>query len=390
MPRKGENIYKRKDGRWEGRYIKGRSPQGKALYGSVYGRSYLEVKEKLRNVPAVRKEPAAAAYPFEASAPAEPPAEQIDECGFSALAEEWLNDIRPRVKASTYMKYRNLLRSYLIPHYRKQTVGSITEDSIRACCQALLADGGAQHEGLSRKTVADTLSVFRSVLRYAADKGIAASCTGKEVTIKRPAGELNILQKDEQARLCRYLMKNISGKNLGIFLCLFTGLRIGELCALRWSDISFERRTIHIHQTIQRLQTEDGSGRKTAILISTPKSECSIRTIPLPGNVQQVIEQNFPNRQGYVLTGNSSYMEPRTLQKHFQKVLKEAQISPVKFHALRHTFATRCVEVGFDVKSLSEILGHSNVSITMNRYVHPTMEMKIENMQKLSALFAVG
>lgn len=321
--------------------------------------------------------------------------EKIYNSSFSVLAAEWLKYIRPKLRDSSYIKYRNLVQSYLIPQYQKQMVDSITEDDIRNNCRILLTEGGVRQDGLSRKTVADTLSVLRSILQYAKSQGIDTLCTGKEVQIGRRPGELNILQKDEQERLCRYLTEYPSRRNLGIFLCLFTGLRIGEICALKWSDISFTKKTIHIHQSMQRIQIDGNSeenvqGKKTAVMLGTPKSCCSIRTIPLPGNVQRFMELNFPDRTGYILTGDENkYVEPRNLQRYFRRVLEKAEISPVNFHSLRHTFATRCIEVGFDVKSLSEILGHSSVSITMNRYVHPTMEMKAENMQKLSALFVV-
>lgn len=414
MPRKGENIYKRKDGRWEGRFLKSRSPQGKACYQSVYGKTYSSVKEKLRMAAAAREKEDSGAREPGADGPNQPSAKPAHGYSFSLLAAELLTDICPNVKTSTYIKYRNLLHSYLLPAYLGRAVDSITEDEIRALCQRLLAEGGAQQAGLSCKTVADMLSVFRSILHYASAREIETSCTGKEFSVRREPGELAILQRDEQERLCRYLTERPTDRNLGIFLCLFTGLRIGELCALKWSDISFARKTIHVHQTMQRIQvagdgegnsSEDGAGSRadggakdetgntagrTAVIITTPKSACSIRTIPLPANVQRFMEQNFAGRTGYLLTGTAAqYVEPRVLQRYFKRVLKEAKIDPINFHALRHTFATRCVEVGFDAKSLSEILGHSSVSITMNRYVHPTMEMKTENMQKLSALFAV-
>ena len=192
----------------------------------------------------------------------------------------------------------------------------------------------------------------------------------------------------DQERLYRYLVEHPSPRNLGILLSLFTGLRIGEVCALRWEDISLRERTLHVHKTMQRIQV-DGE-KKTAIVVTAPKSICSNRLIPIPTSVMVVIEQFFPTRQGYVLTGsNVKSVEPRTMQNYFKRILKVNDIEPVNFHALRHTFATRCVEVGFDVKSLSEILGHANVNITMNRYVHPTMKLKEANMQRLSELFLV-
>ena len=200
---------------------------------------------------------------------------------------------------------------------------------------------------------------------------------------------MSVFTNSEQERLCEYLSLNLNHYNIGILLCLFTGIRIGELCALRWEDISISERTIYIHQTMQRIQRKNDD-KKTIIHISTPKSQCSIRTIPIPDNLIEMIIQFSTLQSGYFLTENDSkFVEPRTLQNHFKKVLREIDITDKNFHSLRHTFATRCVELGFDVKSLSEILGHASVNITMNRYVHPSLELKRENMQRLSDLIAV-
>ena len=178
--------------------------------------------------------------------------------------------------------------------------------------------------------------------------------------------------------------------NIGILVCLFTGLRVGEICALRWEDISISDKTIHVHHTLQRIQNRSGEGAKTRIVITTPKSRCSIRLIPIPDALIRLLVLYRETSSGYFLTNNKNkYVEPRIMQNHFKKVLKENAIAPANYHALRHTFATRCIEVGFDIKSLSEILGHASVNITMNRYVHPSMELKKENMQKLSSLLAV-
>lgn len=173
-------------------------------------------------------------------------------------------------------------------------------------------------------------------------------------------------------------------------LCLFTGMRVGEICALKWEDISFQEKSIYVHKTMQRLQIPRSTSQKTHIIVTSPKSKCSIRTIPIPDNLVQLIQREFPNRQGYVLASpDEEYIEPRTMQNYFCYVQRQCGLTPVNFHALRHTFATRCIELGFDVKSLSEILGHASVNITMNRYVHPSMELKQQNMQKLAALLAV-
>lgn len=165
---------------------------------------------------------------------------------------------------------------------------------------------------------------------------------------------------------------------------------MGEICALRWNDISFSEQVIYVHQTLQRVQDKSNSGRKTRVIITTPKSSCSIRYIPIPDAIIKTLEIARSDATGYLLTNsNTKFAEPRTMQNRFKLALKEADIEPANFHALRHTFATRCVELGFDVKSLSEILGHATVNITMNRYVHPTLELKKENMKKLSSLLAV-
>ena len=154
--------------------------------------------------------------------------------------------------------------------------------------------------------------------------------------------------------------------NIGILICLLTGLRIGEVCALCWEDISFTDHTMYIHKTVQRIQFPGASGPKTGVIVTSPKSVCGKRTIPLPENLETLLRDMDTAKTGFVLSRNGVQVtEPRVLQYHFKKILKEIGIEEVNFHALRHTFATRCVEIGFDVKSLSEILGHSSISTSI-------------------------
>ena len=201
---------------------------------------------------------------------------------------------------------------------------------------------------------------------------------------------MRVLSQQEQERLCRYLYAELDGYHLGILLCLFTGLRVGELCALCWEDICFSERTLRVNRTLQRVQTHAESGPRTKIVVTPPKSPCSIRTIPIPEFLLPVLMEYQGTARGYLLTNSTNtFIEPRIMQNRFKRALQHAQVECANFHTLRHTFATRCIELGFDVKSLSEILGHASVTITMNRYVHPTFSMKQENMRKLSALFPV-
>ena len=375
MPRKGENIYKRKDGRWEGRYIK----DGKAVYGYIYARTYHDVKYRLREA-----EQVCCRYSSENC--------NISKSKerFSEIAVNWLEQKKPQFKESTYTKYQNLLQCYILPNLGEISLSQLTVNIIDNFCKQMLQTGGNRQKGLSPKTVADILSLMRSILRNASYNGYLIPFDLKSVVVRQNQKEMRILTKTEQQILCQFIINNPTPKNIGILICMFTGIRVGEVCALQCEDISIFEKTIHIHQTMQRIQTNNNSGEKTKIIVTTPKSQCSIRTIPIPDELIDLIKNSNMSVSGYFLTGSSKkWIEPRTMQNHFKSISRKCNIKEVNFHALRHTFATRCIEYGFDIKSLSEILGHANVNITMNRYVHPTMDLKRNNMERLSPLLAV-
>lgn len=377
MSKKGENIYKRKDGRWEGRYIKSRTSTGKIVYGYVYAKTYREVKTKLReNRSTCIIQPISSEF-------------QNDNL-FSSVAASWFESTKTQIKESTRNKYQNMLDSYILPAYENRPLDSITYDFIDSHCSSLLVYGGKKGTGLSSKTVTDVLSVIRNILKFAIRKGMYVPCDGSAIQIKLSTKPMRVLSKTEQEQLCKYLLEDPEPCNIGILICLFTGLRIGEICALRWEDVSFSEQTIYVHHTLQRVQDKSKDKTKTKIIITTPKSSCSIRTIPIPEELGIILAAHKKTFYGYLLTNNDcKFIEPRTMQNKFKKALQASGVEEANFHALRHTFATRCIELGFDVKSLSEILGHATVNITMNRYVHPTLELKKENMKKLSSLLAV-
>lgn len=380
MPRRGENIYKRKDGRWEGRYIKGHSC-GKAQYGYVYARTYAETKQKLtERISGVSNFPQSLRQL----------ATQRGQPTFEEISSEWLASVEPQIKESTYIKYTNSLNSYLCPAFSSKTIESISRSDVSALCVELSEHGGLDSKGLSPKTITDSLSILRSIFNYATDeKGISvANITG--ISVKASHETMRVLSISEQEKLEGVLREDLSPCNLGILLCLYTGIRIGEVCALTWKDIIVEEQLLSVNKTMQRLQQLNGSERKTKVVISSPKSECSIRRIPLPDSIYQLLQSNRCSDDSYVLTGRiNKFVEPRTMENRFKKVLRLAGVEDTNFHTLRHTFATRCVEIGFDIKSLSEILGHASVNITLNRYVHPSMKLKQKNMNMLSDLFAV-
>ncbi len=377
MPRKGENIYKRKDGRWEGRYIKSRTCTGRIVYGYVYSKTYRDTKAKLREKTQTN-----------ITQPAVIPIKNPNL--FSVVAADWFKSVELQAKESTRNKYHNMLTSYILPAYGDQSLDNITYDFIESHCNFLLVSGGKKGSGLSAKTVTDVLSIIRNVLKFAIRKGMYVPCDGSAIQIKRTTKPMRVFSKTEQEQLCKYILTEPELCNIGILVCLFTGLRIGEICALRWDDISFSEQTIHVHRTLQRVQNKSGNGSKTKIIVTTPKSACSIRTIPIPDELRDILVAYKKSSGGYLLTNDEGkFVEPRTMQNKFKRALKLSGIESANFHTTRHTFATRCIELGFDVKSLSEILGHATVNITMNRYVHPTLDLKKENMKKLSSLLAV-
>ena len=376
MPRKGENIYKRKDSRWEGRYIKSRDGK-KPIYGYVYAKTYSEVKRKLnlKRTEVVQEKGSL-------------PKTSQKDISFAAIADFWLISVKSSVKESTWIKYRNTVNCQIIPRIGEKNISTIDYETVFGICSDMLASGGTAGEGLSSKTVSDALSIIKAIIKYADRLKFITDRTALDVSVKLKSSKLRVFSQVEEHLLFEYLSKELDCTNLGILICMFTGIRIGELCSLTWEDISLESNTIHIHRTMQRIQTPEGL-TKTKILIAEPKSQCSVREIPVAKTLRDFLEM-YQENEGYVLTGKKDiFIEPRTMQNRYKTILKTCGISNANFHTLRHTFATRCIEVGFDIKSLSEILGHANVNITLNRYVHPSMELKKKNIDKLSCLYAV-
>lgn len=230
-------------------------------------------------------------------------------------------------------------------------------------------------KNLSTKTVNDILIVLGFVLKYAQETYSIA--VPKINYVKEPQKEMRVFSVQEQQVITEYLLQQIDIHKFGVLLALYTGMRIGELCALQWSDITDEY--IIINKTMMRIKSEQS---KTEVKIGSPKSESSNRIIPTPKCLLPMINQFRGN--GYVLSNDKlKYTEPRLMQIKFGKMIDECKIKKANFHALRHTFATRCIEAGVDVKTLSELLGHSDVKTTLNRYVHSSFELKQKSMEQL-------
>ncbi len=369
---KGENIFKRKDGRWEARYIKGYELSGKIKYGFCYGKTYKEAKEKVTKCKA-------------AMVSGKPLPVAGSRHRFAFYCDEWLRLRRPNVKESTYIKYDTVLEKHIKPKLGGCFPLGISSGLIDDFTKELLFE-----EELAPKTVHDILVVLHGVLKHTATHFPG---TFPAIEINYPKcgrKEMRVLSREEQQRFISYLQTDMDACKFGILLTLLTGIRIGELCALQWSSVSMQEKTIRISATLQRLRdteiTAVSTGARTRVVTGPPKSDTSIRTIPLTEYAAELCGSMNPHSEAaYILTGTDVYMEPRTLQYRMEKYTRECGLDGVHFHTLRHTFATRAVEVGFEIKSLSEVLGHASTTITLDRYVHSSMQLKRENMSKLIA-----
>lgn len=359
MARRGENIYKRKDGRWEGRYKCGYNDNGKTKYHSVYGHSYAEVRAKL--------------VPLKASVTASYAACRLT---VKELFSEWLSAVKLRVKTSTFANYLMKVEKHILPVFGGMKYDTLTVQMLNNFIQEKL------DFGLSAKYVSDIVIVFKSMSKYSAKIHGFHNILADVELPKVHRSEAVLLTRNQQLHLCRYLQRNPCTTSLCVLLSLYTGLRVGEVCGLMWRDIDFEKSVLAVRRTVQRIRNGD---RNTCILADTPKSRASRRSIPIPKFLIKLLRDSRSSDNYYILSGSEHIIEPRTLQRRFKSILKKADLPSVSYHSLRHAFATNCLQAGFDVKTLSEILGHASVETTLNRYVHTSMEQKIKCMALLES-----
>lgn len=289
----------------------------------------------------------------------------------SEIIKLWENDKKLYVKKSTYSAYLLLIENHINPYFADKE--QITEEDVQKFVLTEL------RKGLSQKSIKDIIIVLKMILKFAVKQKLLAY---NEIEIKFPTvGEktdLEVLNKNDHKKIINYLQENFTFKNLGIYICLSTGMRIGEICGLPWSDIDVENGIIKVRRTVQRIYVIDGETRHTEILIDTPKTKNSIRDIPMTTELYKIIKplKKVVNNDFYVITNEAKPTEPRTYRNYYERLIKRLGIPKLKFHGLRHSFATRCIESKCDYKTVSVILGHSNISTTLNLYVHPNMEQK--------------
>ena len=294
---------------------------------------------------------------------------------FRVVTEEWLKYKKNTVKKSTYYNYSYSVEKYLYPKFADQDITQIKDynDFIEKLTDTL-----------APKTVRDIITKLKEIINFYEEEHNTKLNIKKMSLPKMNKKEIQILSNKEKQKLEKYCIEQNSLKSLGILICLNTGLRVGEVCALRWENIDFESKKIHIEKTIERIYSKEEN--KTIVIIDTPKSITSVRTIPINSKLYNILKQirGKSKKTDFVLTGSSEhYVEPRNYQYYFKEILKRSKVKKYKFHTLRHTFATNCIEAGMDIKSLSEILGHANVSITLNIYVHSSDKAKRKYLEKI-------
>ena len=341
------NITIRKDGRYMGKFISCYDDNGKAQYQYVYGKTLDEAERKVLIGQEVASRYLSGGY-----------------ITVGKVYGEWLNAVVNRVKESSLANYKAKFEKHILPIFGDIPCADLSAGRINDFINKKLADG------LSASYVRDIFTVFKSMLHYAQEEYGFKLSLKNVVLPKVERKQVEKISNIEQNQLVDYLKKNMSITAFGILLSLYMGLRIGELCGLKWEDIDFGSKILHVRRTVQRISSVNGN-RKTKIIISAPKSDTSLRDIAIPDFLMEYFKMFRSEADLFILSGADKPIEPRTMQYRYKKILQAAEIENHNYHKLRHTFATNCAENGFDTKTLSAVLGHSSVSITLNRYIHP-------------------
>ena len=370
MPRHGERIRKRSDGRWEARYKTFDKKKGIYKYVSLYAKTYSAAKAKLKKAEMVQGDVLEQDMPKSLT--------------FATVAALWLKEIMLKTKGATVQKYSYNLDNHILPELGHINITEIDKELLTHYATEKLTHGRKDSKGgLSASSVKGFMVIINSVLRYANDNKLCSFTLPKNIKLTTQKNELSVLSPADLKTLEIALANSETPTAVGILISLYLGLRIGEICALRWSDIDFERRILFVRATVSRVKAEDKSA-STKLIIDTPKTNSSLREIPIPEFLNQsLLLVRRKSQSVFVISDNATFVSPRTYEYRFHRFLQEAGIKEINYHTLRHTFATRCVEHGVDIKSLSEILGHSNVSVTLGTYVHSSLELKRTQMDKL-------
>lgn len=375
MSRKGENIHKRKDGRWEARafYF---DIEGKRKYKSLYAKTYREAKEKLLRFLTLENNQDKLA--------------RKENHLLIEVIEEWFAANQMKQKASTQLKYQTMINNHILPELGNKKISEIDAFLLNAFLLKKLDCGSLNgNHALSPSYVRTMGIILTSIIDYAVKMGYCKAFKTKIVKPYEPRPEITVMELDAQKKLEQALKHDYSGTSIGVMLALNAGLRIGEVCALKWDDIDLQSAIIQIRHSVSRIKNKSGTSAKTMLVIDHPKTNHSNRDIPINSKLLEYLKEAKKEASSvFVISTQKSFLSPRTFEYRFHKLLAAQNIENTNFHALRHTFATRCVELGVDIKTLSEVLGHANVGITLNTYVHSSIDLKRSQIEKLALLGA--
>lgn len=369
MSKPGENIHQRKDGRWEGRFIKARTAEHKAIWGYIYGTSYEEVREILLQ----RR---AESHFFQLSG---------KKVLFSELSLQWLASISYGVKESTLAHYQYTLQKYLLPVFGTFTMQQLDEQLLEQGIQQVISPADGSHKFLGASLARECLVMLRRICKYAAHLRLIRPM---EIVVKLPQNQLRPvtpLSAEEQRTLQEFILSKPTPRKLGLLLQFQLGLRIGEVCGLQWGDFDLQAGILTVHRTVSRIYKVHQS---TKVVIQTPKTTSSFRQIPLPKELISLLQSliNGATPETWFLSGKKEKpVEPRCYRKSIQVYLRQANVRTIHPHLLRHTFATTCLQAGCDIKTLSEILGHADANITLKRYVHSNAERIRKEIERIFA-----
>lgn len=302
----------------------------------------------------------------------------VKEKTINQITEEWKEEKKKYVKKSTYAAYQLLIQNHIKPYF-----GDLYEVNEEKVQQFVFDKLDA---GLSEKTIRDIIIVLKMILKFGIKNGYLEYVQiDAKFPSKQEKKDLDVLSKADQKKFMEHLRNNFTFKNLGIFICLSTGMRIGEICGLRWCDVDTAEGVIKVRHTLQRIYIIEGETRHTELLLDTPKTANSVRDIPMSSELLKMLKSlnKVVNENYYVISNDIKPIEPRTYRNYYKKLCKQLDIPELKFHGLRHSFATRCIESKADYKTVSVLLGHSNISTTLNLYVHPNKEHKKKTIDKM-------
>lgn len=302
----------------------------------------------------------------------------VKEKTINQITEEWKEEKKKYVKKSTYAAYQLLIQNHIKPYFGD--LYEVNEEKI----QQFVFD--KLDAGLSEKTIRDIIIVLKMILKFGIKNGYLEYVQiDAKFPSKQEKKDLDVLSKADQKKFMEHLRNNFTFKNLGIFICLSTGMRIGEICGLRWCDVDTAEGVIKVRHTLQRIYIIESETRHTELLLDTPKTANSVRDIPMSSELLKMLKSlnKVVNENYYVISNDIKPIEPRTYRNYYKKLCKQLDIPELKFHGLRHSFATRCIESKADYKTVSVLLGHSNISTTLNLYVHPNKEQKKKTIDKM-------